>query len=142
MKKCCSVVVLSLACLCACENQAASHMIGGDKNHSITLVREQRWVWDQTVEQKIVVSRFPECQRRFEIETGKKGAANLELFGVSDLLYVAHQGADWYAIGTEQCQVQKFVEAPANAPGTLLGVFKTEDEKLVFASPGETKVMQ
>lgn len=140
MKGLCSFcVTLGLLSLAGCENEAASHMINGDKNHSISLVREQRWFWDQTVEQKIVVSRFPECQRRIAIDSGKVGAANLELFGVSEMLYAAHQGPYWYAIGTEQCQVQKFAESPANVPGVLLGVFKTENGKLVFVAPSGGK---
>lgn len=139
MRACSLVLMLSLVCLAACENQAASHMIGGNKDHSISLVREQRWFWAQTVEQKLVVSRFPECQRRVEIDPGKVGAANLELFEVGDRLYAARQGKDWYAVGTEQCQVQKFAEPPANIPGTLAGTFKTRDGVLAFVPPEEKK---
>lgn len=132
MVRLCGLALLSLVCLAACENQAASRMIGGSKEHSISLVREQRWFWDDVVEQKLVIARYPECQRRFEIDPGKVGEATLELYGVSDMLYVAHQGPSWYAVGTEECQLQKYAQAPNPVPGTLLGRFTQQDGRLVF----------
>ena len=132
MLRLCGLAVLSLVCLTACENQAASRMIGGSKEHSISLVREQRWFWGDAVDQKLVISRFPECQRRFEIDPGKVGEPGLELYGVSDMLYLAHQGPSWYAVGTEECQLQKYDRPPDPVPGTLLGRFTQQDGRLVF----------
>jgi len=128
------LMLLSAVCLAGCENEAASYMIDGNKDHSISLVREQRWFWSSSVEQRFVVARFPECQRRYDIDPGQAGAANVELYAVSNMLYAAHQGNAWYALGTEQCQVQKFTEAPASPPGTLVGHFKSQNGQLVFSA--------
>lgn len=118
--------------LCGCENEAASHMIDG-KDHSISLTREQRWIWASEVQQRLVVARFPTCQRRFEITPGKTGSVNIELYGVAPMLFVAHQGADWYALSTEQCQLQKF-ETPPPQYGQLIGVFQKKGGKLEFVN--------
>lgn len=126
------LAALALSCLAGCENQAASYMIGGDKNHSISLLREQRWFWSGNVEQRVVVARFPECQRRYDIDLGAKPMVDLELYEVRPMLYAAHQGNNWYALGTEQCQVQKFDQVPNPMPGVLLGRFKQKDDALVF----------
>lgn len=126
------LLALGVLGLSGCENEAASYMIGGDKNHSISLVREQRWVWSRDVEQRIVVARFPECQRRFTIDPGQKGVVNLELYEIRPMIYAAHQGNNWYALGTEQCQVQKFDQAPDPMPGVLLGSFKQHGDTLSF----------
>ncbi|WP_018609363.1 hypothetical protein [Uliginosibacterium gangwonense] len=126
------LAALSLSCLAGCENQAASYMVGGDKNHSISFLREQRWFWSGEVEQRIVVARFPECQRRYDLDLGTKPMADLELYEVRPMLYAAHQGNTWYALGTEQCQVQKFDQAPNPMPGVLLGRFKQKGDALAF----------
>jgi len=50
------------------------------------------------------------------------------------MLYAAQQGKTWYALGTEECQVQKFKEPPpVIPPGRLLGAFeKNAEGQLVF----------
>lgn len=117
--------------LAGCENSGASYMIGGDKNHSISLMREQRFFWSSEVEQKLVVARFPQCQRRFEIAPGVKGQAGLELYEAGEMLYVAHQDKNWWAVGTEECKVQPFPTPPAQY-GNLLGSFVIRNGELAF----------
>lgn len=126
----------ALLLLSGCENDAVSHQIDG-KDHSITLVREQRWFWKGEVEQRLVVARYPACQRRYEILPGSKTALRLELYEVAPRLFVAHQGSAWYAVSTEACQLQKF-ESPPEAYGELVGVFVKRDGVLKFvpAAPG------
>ncbi len=55
--------------LAACEYEGAAYLIEG-KDHSISLVREQRWFWSSEVEQAVVVSAFdpspPSPQARAE----------------------------------------------------------------------------
>lgn len=126
------LLVLGMMGLVGCENNAASLMIDGDKDHSISLLREQRWFWSDEVVQRIVVARYPECQRRFEIVPGKTQEARLEIYGIKPMIYAARQDKDWYVIGTEQCQVRKVAEAPASPPGPLIGTFLLSDKRLRF----------
>ncbi|KAF7597908.1 MAG: hypothetical protein CGU28_15895 [Candidatus Dactylopiibacterium carminicum] len=123
--------VMALVGLSACENDAASMLIDG-KEHSISLMREQSWVWSSQVEQRFIVSRLPECQRRYTVDPGARTMAPIELYEIRAMLYVAKQGDTWYAVGTEACQVQKFQEKPERIPGRLLGRFEQGEAGLVF----------
>lgn len=133
MKTAVLVAALALTGLSGCENDAASMMIDG-KDHSISLLREQSWVWSSQVEQRFVVSRFPKCQRRYTVEPGLKQMQPVELYEVRPMLYVAKQGEVWYAIGTEECQLQKFQEKPERIPGRLVGQFEQGEQGLAFVA--------
>lgn len=120
--------------LAGCENNAASYSIDESKNHSISLVREQNLPWLGEVHQRLVVARFPECQRRFDIAASGAEMARLDLYEVAPLLYAAQQGQAWYALGTEQCVVQTFKpeDRPSSPPGRLVGSFVKKEGALVF----------
>lgn len=117
--------------LSGCENNAAAYMVDG-RNHAITLVREQPYPFSSEVKQAIVPARFPVCQRRFDIAPGTQSGPRMELWQLRDTLFVARQGRHWYAIGTEQCQVQKMEPTGDTPPGRLLGSYRKTDGALVF----------
>ncbi|MDB5815552.1 MAG: hypothetical protein JWN23_2669 [Rhodocyclales bacterium] len=117
--------------LAGCENSGASFMVGGDKNHSISLLREQRWFWSGEVEQVLVPARFPDCQRRVHIDPDSKNFTEMKLYQNDTRLFVAQQGTQWWAVGTEACEVQKFKTPPAD-PGDLVGSFQRKDGTLMF----------
>ncbi|GAB4059689.1 hypothetical protein [Uliginosibacterium sediminicola] len=129
MKRACLIPLFLL--LSACENNGASYMIGGSKDHSISLLREQKLIWSDEVGQKVVVARFPQCQHRFDIAPGRTGKAALELYQANEMLFVLHQGKQWWAVGTEDCDLQAFKTPPAD-PGILLGSFQNKEDALVF----------
>lgn len=134
MNKCLSLLCLpAFLLLAGCENDAASLMIEG-KEHSISFVREQSIAWVGPVEQRFIVSRFPACQRRYSVEPGDGSMQKIEMYEVQPRLYVAKQGSVMYALGTEECVLQKFKpeDKPAVVPGRLLGSFQKKDDKLVF----------
>jgi hypothetical protein len=123
--------LLSVPLLSACENNVAAYEIEG-RNHSITLVREQAYPFASEVKQALVAARFPDCQRRFDIEAGKPGRVKMEIWELRDRLFVARQGNVWYAIGTDKCQVQKMDPTGPQPPGRLIGSFRLKDDELVF----------
>lgn len=129
--------------LTGCENSAASYEIGGERNHSISLLREQNIVWFGKVQQRFVVSRFPECQRRFTVDPGTTKMRQIELYEVRPRLFAAHQGNTWYALTTEDCRVQKFQDPPpVIPPGKLVGTFEKRDGELVFEPAKEQDAAQ
>lgn len=136
------LVLLSLASLPwmlgGCENQGAAYQIDG-RNHTITLVREQATPWSSEIDQALVVARFPECQRRTPIHAGPRSGKLLELWRVRDRLFVARNGARWYAVGTEKCQVQKMDPTGDDPPGELLGHFQRKDGVFSFEAAGGAK---
>lgn len=118
---------LSLAWLTGCENNAASFMING-KEHALTLVREQPYFWDSRVDQFLVVSRLPDCQRRYPVMAGQAGRLDVELYLAGNLLWALRQGPDWYLASTERCQLQAWTDKPDNdPPGPLEGRFVWRD---------------
>lgn len=138
MKTVALLSAVALLGLTGCENDAASMMVDG-KEHSISLLREQSWVWNSQVEQRFVVSRFPACQRRYTVDPGAKQMVPVEIYEVRPMLYVAKQGDIWYAIGTEECQLQKFQEKPERIPGQLLGQFEQGEQGLAFVAGGDSQ---
>lgn len=134
MKKLPVPAMLVLALLLAgCENNAASYQIDGNKDHSISFVREQSLVFGP-VSQRFVVSRAPVCQRRFTVEDSPVEMAKVSLYEVAPMLYAAQQGNNWYALGTEACQVQTFKaeDRPEAPPGRLVGSFEKRGSELHF----------
>lgn len=129
------LALLMLLGLTGCENDAASLQFD-DKDDSISLIREQRYVWRGEVEQALVPARTQECQRRYPIKAGPKEFVRMEVWEAGPMLYLARQGNDWYAIGTEKCLVQPYTQAPPNPPGRPLGAFVRKDGKLVFEKAG------
>ncbi len=123
--------LLSLPLLSACENNAAGYEIEG-RNHSITLVREQSYPLARKVRQSLIVARIPTCQRRIEIVPGKTGQVNMEIWQLRDRLFVARQGTSWYAVGTENCQIQKMDPTGDEPPGQLIGNFRVKEGEFFF----------
>jgi hypothetical protein len=118
--------------LTGCENNAASYQIGGDKDHAVTLVREQRYLWSGSVEQALVVASMPDCQRRHPVASDAKSMTGMELFAADEGALLAHQGKRWYAIDTVRCTVVQVDQAPQNT-GARVGAFEQKNGALVFA---------
>ena len=128
--------LLLIVGLTGCENSGAAFVIDGNKDHSISLLREQRYLWSGEVEQMLVPARFPACQRRVAIAPDSKNFTEMKLYQNDNYLYVAQQGTHWWAVGTEACQVQTFKTPPVD-PGDLIGSFQRKDGALVFVPLAE-----
>ena len=124
------LLAASLA-LTGCENAAAPFMIDGQE-HAISLIREQRYFWSDEVEQSLVVSRLPRCQRRYPIIPGNPDSVSIEVFEAGTLLWAFRLGELWYLVSTEQCLIQEWEDAPAEPPGRRVGEFTRSDGQLVF----------
>jgi hypothetical protein len=129
-------LLLCLPLLAGCENEGTAYLIQG-KDESISLLREQRWFWSDKVYQSIVVSRMPDCLRRYEIRTGSTASVKVEVFEYGDRVWALRQGRNWYLAGTQSCQFQRWEDPPLEPPGPQVGTFTRKDGKLVFVSPKE-----
>lgn len=128
-----SIVGLVLACLglSGCENDAASYQIDG-KDHALVLIREQKFFWDDGVDQALVVNRMPDCQRRSFLKKGTAGALKMEVYEMRPGIYALRQGKQWYLANTSDCEVNKADAPTSGVPGKLLGAFMYREEKLRF----------
>ena len=127
---------LALICLCApllgaCENTATAYAIG-DRQHALVLVREQPYFWTATVNQAIVVSRLPHCQRKVHIHPGPKALVEMEVFAAGPRLWALRQGERWYLASTEECRVQDWESPAATPPGERVGAFRLREGHPVF----------
>ena len=126
-----AAAVALLPVLAACENSATAYMIDGSQ-HALILVREQPYFWDDTVNQAIVASRLPNCQRRVAIHPDRAELTPIEVFDAGDRLWALHQGRRWYLASTAECRVQDWDNAAGTPPGPLAGTFRLKDGSTAF----------
>lgn len=124
-------LALVLPLLVGCENTAVSYSIDGNRE-AVILVREQPWFWSSEVNQAVIVSRLPACQRRVSIKPGSTQSLKMEVFVAGDRLWALREGPQWYLASTEQCLVQDWNDAPATPPGKAVGTFLYKDGTVVF----------
>ncbi len=117
--------------LAACENSATAYTIDTSQ-HALALVREQPYFWTATVDQSVVVSRLPHCQRKVRIHPGSKTLTEMEVYEAGDRLWALRQGDRWYLASTEICQVQDWNNTEDQPPGPLVGVFRLRNDKPAF----------
>lgn len=131
--------LLAALLLTGCMSDSASFLIGGDKNHTITVLRNQDWFWKDTANLHIVPTRLPECQESILVKDVPR-AAPLNLYlgpdEYAEAIYILAIKDAYYALSTQTCKSQRFEEKPAN-PGTLIGVFKETDGRLGFEAAAE-----
>ena len=128
-------LVAVLPWLAACENSATAYMVDGSQ-HALILVREQPYFWTADVEQALIVSRLPACQRKVKIHHSSTEMVEVEVYAAGDLLWALRQGGRWYLASTERCLVQDWVN-DGGAPGPLVGHFRLKDGKPAFIAAGQ-----
>jgi hypothetical protein len=121
--------------LTACVQDTASYILP-EKDHAITLMRNQTWLWQDKVNIDIIPMRLPDCHGGMQIKDVPR-SNKLSFFAAPDdypvPIFILQTGKRFYAISTLTCEVQKFDEAPAN-PGQLLGQFYEKDGKFQFVT--------
>lgn len=119
--------------LSGCLQDSASYSLA-EKDHAITLIRNQQWFWQDTLEVEVVVMRLPVCHVGGSIE-GVPRDAKLRLYKApgeyAEPLFILKTGKRAFAIGTLSCRFQPFQEVPDEL-GTKLGVFKEVDGNFSF----------
>lgn len=125
----------SMAILGGCENSATAYMVDTNQ-HALILSREQPYFWSDEVDQAIVVSRLPHCQRKVKIHPGATNMTDMEVYVAGDRLWALNQGGRWYLASTERCLVQDW-ESPAAPPGLLVGRFSMKDGTPAFTAAGQ-----
>ncbi len=116
------LAVLPLTLLLAgCEIEPAGYLIDGG-NHSLTVERKKPYFWSSGWELDLVVTRYPDCQRRHALKkTGEK--VRVDLYRVEPGAFILNQGNNWYVAETRDCRFQQFKEEPDEA-GEFIGSFR------------------
>lgn len=102
-----SVAVLLAGCS---GGDAASMVIGGNKDQSLAITRERTFLWnDWTV--YLVVWSFPDCARRYPLKpVSSSNNFKVEVYRDAIDGYVLRQGKRWYVASVPKCQSQQFKE--------------------------------
>lgn len=132
--------VLSVLSLSGCLQDSASYAFP-EKDHAITLVRNQPWFWLDSANIEVIAIRLPDCNDGITLEDVPRDA-KLTLYRAPDEypepIFILKTGKRHLAISTQSCGVQKFKEAPADL-GESLGQFQEKDGKFQFVAskPGD-----
>jgi hypothetical protein len=122
------------------DTQYAAYMMGGG-NHSLSLTRQQEFVWADW-ETNLIVARYPECQRRYPLKGVVSDRIKMDLYRVSPGVFILNAGKRWYVTETAECRFEQYKEAPPE-PGELIGTFQIKDDELQYidkeAKPAEGK---
>lgn len=131
--------LLSLAALpvlAGCIQDTASYMIDDNRNHAITVSRAQKWFWGSAVDISVIAARQPDCLGGLDIDNIDR-ATELVLHRApedyAEPIFIMAVDADFYAVSTLSCRVQKFPEAPTD-PGPVIGGFKEVEGKFQFVA--------
>lgn len=128
-------LALATLLLAACGSQQAGYQIT-DRNHSLSVTRDQPYLganWDNW----LVVTRFPECQRRYALKESSSEAFKMDVYRVEQGVFILNHGKRWYIAETRTCRWQQYESEPPQ-PGELIGSFRTRDDQLVW-EPAEAK---
>ena len=122
-------LLITLPLLGGCLNETASLQFAGP-DHALTLQARQSWFWRQAVDLEVVMSRQPDCLRRSRLDSV---APDEIVVDVLRPILILRQGDRFYAVSTQNCEMQRF-KAPPPQPGTPLGSFRLEGVKLRFVA--------
>jgi hypothetical protein len=127
--------LLAVLSLTGCLQDTASYSFP-EKNHAITLIRNQTWFWLDTVALDVVAVRLPDCDGSLHIDEVLRDS-KMALYQAPDEypepIFILKIGKKHYAVSTQSCQVQLFKEAPAEL-GEKLGQFYEKDGKFQFVA--------
>ena len=130
-------LLIVLPLLAGCKNETASLQLAGP-DHALTLQVRQAWFWRKEVDIEAIMTRQPDCLRRSRLDGATLAEISVEVLRpeageFAEPILILRQGANFYAISTQNCEMQRF-RAPPSKPGTRLGTFRLEEEKLKFVA--------
>jgi len=123
--------ILLAPLMAGCVNDSASYQ-NENGNQILTLVRQQRWLWEKKVEASMVVSRLPECQRRHKMGLISP-QARVELWQPGPGTFLVLQGRNLYLTEVQTCEGWEKQDAePPGGMGQRLGIFQSKGGDLRF----------
>lgn len=132
--------LIALPWLGGCINDAASFQIDG-KDHSLSVMREQKWPWEKRVDLFVVVSRMPDCQRRHHLKSSSISSSTVEVFSSNTVSFYLRQGDRLYVVETNTCEgFRELAEPPTTGLGQKVGTFTESAGEFHFVNEPEAKV--
>jgi len=127
--------LLAVLSLTGCLQDTASYAFP-EKDHAITLVRNQPWFWKDTVDLEVIAIRLPDCNDGITVDAVPRDG-KLALYQAPDEypepIFILKIEKRLFAISTQSCKVQKFKDTPEDL-GEKLGQFYEKDGKFQFVA--------
>ena len=131
--------LLAVLPLAGCLQDTASYPFP-EKDHAITLVRNQTWFWKDTVDVEVIAVHLPLCNGGGGIKDVPLDT-RIALFKAPDdypePLHLLKTGKRVFAVSMQSCQFQEFKELPPDM-GTRLGSFRVKDKAFQFVPADPT----
>lgn len=128
-----SLLLLAVLPLAGCLQDTASYSLP-EKDHAITLVRNQTWFWQDTLDVEVVAIRLPHCNGGMTIKDVPVNT-NIGFYQAPDEypepIFLLKAGKRIFAVSTKSCQAQAFKEAPPDL-GVKLGAFRVKDKTFQY----------
>lgn len=124
-------IALSFVLLLAgCAKEPAAFLIEGG-NHSLTVERNKPYFWSDGWDVDLIVTRYPECQRRHPLKKAGDRKFRIDLYRAQPGVFILNQGNRWYVAETRDCRMQQYEEEPPE-PGDYVGSFREKSGAFVF----------
>ncbi len=125
-------ILISLLVTACCDDSASFYINGS--NHTLTLLREQKYFWKDQATLSLIVARLPECQRRHTLTLAPASTVNIDVFTNGDGTWTLRSDKAIWEAGTQTCTL---IQATPKAElGERVGTFKVQKGKLVFEPAG------
>ena len=125
------IVTLSVL-LSGCVQDFAIYMFDG-QDHSLTVRRQQRYFWQDTVEVQLMATNLPQCQRLHTLSTDAPADIKVELFAAGDGVWNIRMGKQLWQAETNTCNSLVEMENDPKADlGQPAGKFEVTDDQLTF----------
>ncbi|MDO9225722.1 MAG: hypothetical protein Q8M09_19455 [Pseudomonadota bacterium] len=128
-----SLLLLAVLPLSGCLQDTASYSFP-EKEHAITLVRNQSFFWQDKLEVEVIVIRLPQCNGGLSIKDISLDT-RFDFYQAPDEypepLYLLKSDKRVFAVSTQSCRVQEFQETPPDL-GSKLGAFRVSGKVFQF----------
>lgn len=124
--------------LAACVNDSGTYEID-NREHALSLIREQPYFWDSKVNLYLVVSRLPACMRRHSIGQGTE-KTKVEIYQLPSGVIIVRADRHMFATESRTCEgFSKLDAEPPDGMGKLKGTFRVRKGELgFFKAEGES----
>jgi hypothetical protein len=127
--------LLALPFLAGCFQDTASYSLGA-RDHALTLVRNQTFPWQSTIDVSVIMTRMPDCNGGGDVKDIPEDSTFV-LYKAPDEypepLLLLKIGQRVFAVSDQSCRLQEFEAAPDNL-GEKLGTFQIQDDKFQFVA--------
>lgn len=123
-------ILFSALLLSACGNNQMASLEVGDRDHSISIIREQAYLsgpWETT----LIVAGFPKCQRRYPLKGMAADKIKMAVYRPEPGVFILNAGKRWYVAELQSCGFQMYQEPPPE-PGVIVGSFQIKDGVLSY----------